>query len=99
MSAALVPQERSVGSPRLDGRERGIRCVRRRQPSAGEAFTFVEETVSTPEIDPVTAESMQEDADFGEEHTEPTFRDQVPEPSGTTTEDEGRSDHGGMDPR
>ncbi|MGW4487433.1 hypothetical protein ACWEOE_26745 [Amycolatopsis sp. NPDC004368] len=55
--------------------------------------------MSTPEIDPVTAESMQEDADFGEEHTEPTFRDQVPEPSGTTTEDEGRSDHGGMDPR
>ncbi|WP_434533289.1 hypothetical protein [Amycolatopsis carbonis] len=55
--------------------------------------------MSTPEIDPVTAESMEEDADFGDEHTEPTFRDQPPETPGARTEDEGGGDHGGMDPR
>ncbi|MEV6905114.1 hypothetical protein [Amycolatopsis sp. NPDC051372] len=55
--------------------------------------------MSTPEIDPVTAESMEEDADFGQEHTEPTFRDQSPAPSGRRTEEQGGGDHGGMEPR
>ncbi len=49
--------------------------------------------MSTPEIDPVTAESMEEDADIGGEHTEPTFRDQEPGPAPTDEED---ADHGGM---
>ncbi|MEU4673399.1 hypothetical protein AB0F91_36955 [Amycolatopsis sp. NPDC023774] len=55
--------------------------------------------MSTPEIDPVTAESMEQDADFGQEHTEPTFRDQPPASSDNNTEDEGGGDHGGMQPR
>jgi hypothetical protein len=49
--------------------------------------------MSTPEIDPVTAESMEEDADIGGEHTEPTFHDQEPHPASTDEED---PDHGGM---
>ncbi|MGW5720082.1 hypothetical protein ACWEVP_28210 [Amycolatopsis sp. NPDC003865] len=49
--------------------------------------------MSTPEIDPVTAESMEEDADVGGEHTEPTFRDQDPVPPPS---DEDDADHGGM---
>jgi hypothetical protein len=51
--------------------------------------------MSTPEIDPVTAESMEQDADIGGEHTEPTFRDQEPRPAESEEED---SDHGGMTP-
>jgi hypothetical protein len=54
--------------------------------------------MSTPEIDPVTAESMEEDADFADEHTAPTFRDQ--DPAGAEdpgTEDRG-GDSGGMEP-
>ncbi|SFH27179.1 hypothetical protein [Amycolatopsis regifaucium] len=52
--------------------------------------------MSTPEIDPVTAESMEEDADFAEEHTEPTFRDQRPRPDeGPANEGDG-GDQGGM---
>jgi hypothetical protein len=54
--------------------------------------------MSTPEIDPVTAESMEEDADFGGEHTEPTVRDQEPRPADAAAEDEGGSDSGGMAP-
>ena len=34
--------------------------------------------MSTPEIDPVTAECREADADIAGEHTEPTFRDQEP---------------------
>jgi hypothetical protein len=49
--------------------------------------------MSTPEIDPVTAESMEEDADVGGEHTEPTFHDQ--EPRAGESDEEG-GDHGGM---
>ncbi|WP_410671489.1 hypothetical protein [Amycolatopsis sp. cmx-4-68] len=51
--------------------------------------------MSTPEIDPVTAESMEEDADIGGEHTEPTFRDQGPRPAESDEED---ADQGGMTP-
>jgi hypothetical protein len=55
--------------------------------------------MSTPEIDPVTAESMEEDADFGGEHTEPTVRHQEPRPAGgAAAEEEGSSDSGGMAP-
>lgn len=32
--------------------------------------------MSTPEIDPRTAESMEQDADFAEEHDKPTFADE-----------------------
>jgi hypothetical protein len=49
--------------------------------------------MSTPEIDPVTAASEQEDADVGGEHTEPTFHDQEPHPDDS---DEEGADSGGM---
>jgi hypothetical protein len=52
--------------------------------------------MSTPEIDPVTAEAMEQDADVGGEHTEPTFRDQ--EPRSTPNEEEAGGDSGGMEP-
>ncbi|WP_205215196.1 hypothetical protein [Amycolatopsis albispora] len=52
---------------------------------------------NTPEIDPVTAESMEQDADIGGEHTEPTYRDQEPRP-GDPEPDERRGDSGGMEP-
>jgi hypothetical protein len=52
--------------------------------------------MSTPEIDPVTAESEEQDADVGGEHTEPTFRDQAPRPG--RNEEEAGGDSGGMDP-
>jgi hypothetical protein len=55
--------------------------------------------VSTPEIDPVTAESMEQDADIGGEHTDSTVRDQEPGPAGDAPEEEGGSDSGGMAPR
>lgn len=32
--------------------------------------------MSHPEIDPVTAESMEQDADFADEHTRPTYADE-----------------------
>ncbi|MBN6038390.1 hypothetical protein [Amycolatopsis sp. 195334CR] len=53
--------------------------------------------MSTPEIDPVTAESMEEDADIGDEHTEPTYRDQHPGPADEDLDDPD-GDRGGMDP-
>ncbi|SDZ34997.1 hypothetical protein SAMN05421504_11382 [Amycolatopsis xylanica] len=51
--------------------------------------------MSTPEIDPATAASMEEDADFAGEHTEPTLHDQDGDETGS---DEGRSDSGGLAP-
>ncbi|MEV6876203.1 hypothetical protein [Amycolatopsis sp. NPDC051128] len=51
--------------------------------------------MSTPELDPVTAESMEDDADVGAEHTEPTFRDQESRPAG---DDEENTDSGGLPP-
>lgn len=51
--------------------------------------------MSTPEIDPVTAEDMEEEADFADEHTEPTFADQDPSGERTSTEDR-NDDSGGM---
>jgi hypothetical protein len=53
--------------------------------------------MSTPEIDPVTAESMQEDADFGGEHTKPTYGDE-PAPEGPDESvPTGEGGDGGMD--
>jgi hypothetical protein len=57
--------------------------------------------MSTPEIDPVTAESMQQDSDFGEEHTEPTYSDQAPTGDDVGSDEaspEGKGGDGGMDP-
>ena len=51
--------------------------------------------MSTPEIDPVTAESMEADTDIAGEHTEPTFRDQEPH---ANESDEAEPDRGGMPP-
>ncbi|MGY1982802.1 hypothetical protein, partial [Nocardia gipuzkoensis] len=34
--------------------------------------------MSTPNVDPTTAESMQQDADFADEHTKPTHADEHP---------------------
>jgi hypothetical protein len=52
--------------------------------------------MSTPEIDPVTAESMEEDADFGGEHTEPTFRDQGPGADRKLLDEDDNDDSGGL---
>ncbi|CAM3957506.1 hypothetical protein KIPE111705_33415 [Kibdelosporangium persicum] len=50
--------------------------------------------MSTPEIDPQTARSMEEDSDFAEEHTKPTYADEDPQ-----GEDESVPDGlSGMDP-
>ncbi len=54
--------------------------------------------MSTPEIDPVTAESEQQDEDFGGEHTEPTFRDQPPAAGGSGDDESSRGDAGGLNP-
>jgi hypothetical protein len=51
--------------------------------------------MSRPEIDPVTAESMEQDADFADEHTRPTYAD---EDSPEQASDESVPDgEGGMD--
>jgi hypothetical protein len=51
--------------------------------------------MSGPQIDPNTAESMEEDADFAAEHTRPTYAD---EDSPEGAEDESvPHDDGGMD--
>ena len=55
--------------------------------------------MSNPEIDPVTAESEAADAEFADEHTEPTFRDQHPEPTEGEPDESSGSDSGGMKPR
>jgi hypothetical protein len=50
-----------------------------------------------PDIDPDTAESMEQDADFAGEHTRPTFADeQSPEkaPDESVPDDEGGMDLG-----
>jgi hypothetical protein len=51
--------------------------------------------MSRPEIDPVTAESMEQDADFAEEHTRPTYADED-SPEGASDESV-PEDGGGMD--
>ena len=49
--------------------------------------------MSTPEIDPVTAERMEQDAANGSERAEPPFRDREPHPEATAEEDPA---HGGL---
>ncbi len=53
--------------------------------------------MSDPDIDPVTAESMQQDADFAEEHTKATHADE--HPAGKELETDEATPHGtsGMD--
>jgi hypothetical protein len=52
--------------------------------------------MSRPEIDPDTAESMEQDADFADEHKRPTYAD---EDSPEMAPDESvPSGEGGMDP-
>ncbi len=62
----------------------------------GLAVTGTRRVMSTPEIDPVTAESEQEDEDFGAEHTEPTFRDQPPGTYEGGDDEISRGDSGGL---
>lgn len=53
--------------------------------------------MSTPEIDPNTAASMLEDADFADEHTKPTHSDE-PAPEGSDeSAPTGAGGEGGMD--
>ncbi|MDQ0379626.1 hypothetical protein [Amycolatopsis thermophila] len=57
--------------------------------------------MNSPEIDPVTAESEQQDADVGDEHTEPTYRDQAPTGDDVGSDESapgGEGGPGGMDP-
>jgi hypothetical protein len=56
--------------------------------------------MSTPEIDPNTAASMEEDADFAGEHTKPTYADEHPQGEDIETDEstpEGTGGDGGMD--
>jgi|1185.fasta_scaffold1740343_2 hypothetical protein len=52
--------------------------------------------MSTPEIDPVTAETMEEDGDFAEEHTKPSHADEDRDSDESTPK--GTAGDGGMDP-
>ncbi|MEU4442446.1 hypothetical protein AB0K14_06410 [Actinosynnema sp. NPDC050801] len=57
--------------------------------------------MSTPEPDPVTAAAMEEEPDFADEHSRPTFADEQQGSSATTPDEstpEGRAGDGGMDP-
>lgn len=53
--------------------------------------------MSTPNIDPTTAESMQQDADFADEHTKPTHADEHPTDEQLETDESTPRGHGGMD--
>ena len=59
-----------------------------------------EDTLSTPELDPATADSMEQDADFAIEHDRPTFADQHPTGEALEADEStprGRGGDGGMD--
>jgi hypothetical protein len=53
--------------------------------------------MSRPEIDPDTAASMLEDADFAEEHTRPTYSDEPAPEEPDESMPTGRGGDGGMD--
>ncbi|WP_169332714.1 hypothetical protein [Nocardia araoensis] len=53
--------------------------------------------MSTPNIDPETAESMQQDADFADEHTKPTHADEHPAGEQLETDESTPHGHSGMD--
>jgi hypothetical protein len=54
--------------------------------------------VSNPDLDPVTAESMQQDADFAEEHTKATHADEHPAGEDLETDESTPKGSSGMDP-
>jgi hypothetical protein len=57
--------------------------------------------MSTPEIDPNTAEAMEEDADFAGEHTKPTYADEHSQNEDLERDEstpKGTAGDGGMDP-
>ncbi|QIS09545.1 MULTISPECIES: hypothetical protein [Nocardia] len=53
--------------------------------------------MSTPEIDPTTAESRQQDPDFAEEHRKPTHADEHSQPDAIERDESTPDEHGGMD--
>ncbi|MGQ4619585.1 hypothetical protein [Nocardia sp. R7R-8] len=53
--------------------------------------------MSTPNIDPETAESMLQDADFADEHTKPTHADEHPAGEQLETDESTPRGHSGMD--
>ncbi len=55
------------------------------------------QVMSTPNVDPTTAESMQQDADFADEHTKPTHADEHPAGAELETDESTPSGHSGMD--
>jgi hypothetical protein len=58
--------------------------------------------MSERELDPATAESMEEEPDFAEEHSSPTLADEQDDQVNTEPDEsvpEGEGGDGGMDPR
>jgi hypothetical protein len=53
--------------------------------------------MSHPELDPVTAESEEQDSDFGDEHDDTSLADEHQELPGSTDESTPRGT-GGLDP-
>ncbi|MEU4343303.1 hypothetical protein AB0H00_18830 [Nocardia sp. NPDC023852] len=53
--------------------------------------------MTTPEIDPTTAEAMQQDSDFAEEHSKPTHADEHPTDEELEIDESTPRGHGGMD--
>ncbi|MBF6222283.1 MULTISPECIES: hypothetical protein [Nocardia] len=53
--------------------------------------------MSTPNVDPTTAESMQQDADFADEHTKPTHADEHPTGEELETDESTPRGHSGSD--
>ncbi|TQM33682.1 hypothetical protein [Nocardia bhagyanarayanae] len=54
--------------------------------------------MNTPNIDPKTAEAMQDEPDFADEHTKPTHADEHPAGEDLETDESTPREHGGMDP-
>ncbi|MFE2757955.1 hypothetical protein ACFXGA_38725 [Actinosynnema sp. NPDC059335] len=57
--------------------------------------------MTTPEPDPVTASSMEDEPDFAAEHSRPTFADEQRGSANTAPDEstpEGEAGAGGMDP-
>lgn len=72
-----------------------------RTPSASVLHPFADTgyavIMTTPEIDPTTAEAMQQDSDFAEEHSKPTHADEHPTDEELEIDESTPSGHGGMD--
>ncbi|MCE6996486.1 hypothetical protein LZG04_17005 [Saccharothrix sp. S26] len=54
--------------------------------------------VTTPEPDPVTAAAMEEEPDFADEHTRPTYADDQSDSANTAPDESTPDSAGGMDP-